>query len=328
MSTHIFGPVPSRRLGISLGVDLIPYKTCSLDCIYCECGPTSVCTTERRRFSDPVQVLGELQNRLAAHPQLDAITFSGSGEPTLHSDLGFLITEIKRLTSIAVAVLTNSTLLPQPEVRADLQAADIVLPSLDAASEDVFQRINRPCPGLHADQLIAGLTDFRRKFAGQLWLEVFIVRGINDHEGELNALHEAICRIDPDKVQLNTIDRPPACAEARAVEMPFLEQLIARWHDLPVEVIKRVRRKEEITAFSQNLENNILNTVRRRPLTVDDLVSLTGMKKVELLKYIDILEKEKKIAPQISGGKVFYTAFPSGPLNTDQIEGNGTPEDR
>jgi len=306
VTRHIFGPVPSRRLGISLGVDIIPFKTCSLDCLYCECGRTNHLTIERRRFTDPAVILAELKAALAAIAHLDFITFSGSGEPTLNSDLGRLIRKIKKLTSIPVAVLTNGTLLYLAEVRHDLLAADLVLPSLDAASMTGFQRLNQPHSGLDIARVIAGLARFRTQYRGQIWLEVFIVAAINDNAAELAALRRAIGRIKPDRVQLNTIDRPPACAEIRAASWETLEKIQRQWHDLPVEIIKRTGSREEIRLFSLNLEHNLLNTIRRRPLTLDDLVVLTGLEKSELQRYLDVLEKEGHIASRISGNKIFY----------------------
>jgi wyosine [tRNA(Phe)-imidazoG37] synthetase (radical SAM superfamily) len=305
---HIFGPVPSRRLGISLGVDVIPFKTCSLDCLYCECGRTTDQTCERRRFFPPRLLIEELRETLPGIPHLDHITFSGSGEPTLSSDLGRFIAAIRKLSRVPLAVLTNGTLLFRPDVRRDLLAADVVLPSLDAATEAGFARINRPCPGLELEAIIAGLVAFRREYAGKIWLEVFILKGVNDGEADIEALRRALLRIRPDKVQLNTLDRPPAFAGVESADFALLEGVRARWPGLPVEIIKRARRREEIAAFSANLENSLLNTIRRRPLTLDDLVALTARGEDELRRYLDVLEKEKKIKPVIVGERIFYTA--------------------
>lgn len=305
---HVFGPVPSRRLGISLGVDVIPYKTCSLDCLYCECGRTTQLTCERRSFFPPQLVLDELRAMLPGIPHLDFITFSGSGEPTLNSDLGWLIAEIKKASAVPLAVLTNGTLLFRPDVRRDLLQADVVLPSLDAATTGGFARINQPCAGLEVAQIVAGLEIFRREYSGKIWLEIFIVKGVNDHEEEIAALGRALQRIAPDKVQLNTLDRPPAYSGIESVDFQALEDIRDRWRPLPVEIIKRARRREEIPAFSSNLENSLLNTIRRRPLTLDDLAAMTAQGESELRRYLDILERDKKVKPVIQGGKIFYTA--------------------
>ena len=307
-SRHVFGPVPSRRLGISLGIDVIPFKTCSLDCLYCECGPTNHLTIERQSFFPPELLLNELQSVLPDIPHLDYITFSGSGEPTLNTDLGWLIKEIKKLSTVPVAVLTNGTLLYLDDVRNDVRLADVILPSLDAATAAAFASINQPHAGLELERIIEGLVTLRNEFPGNIWLEIFIVKGINDQEKEIAALRKAMRRIKPDKIQLNTLDRPPAYAGIESADFAALEKIRDQWPDLPVEIIKRTGRREEILAFSRNLENSLLNTIRHRPLTLDDLVALTGKEENELRQYLDVLEKEKKIKPVIQGEKIFYTS--------------------
>ena len=310
INRHVFGPVPSRRLGISLGLDIIPYKTCSLDCLYCECGRTTALTRERRRFFPPLELLDELRAALPAIPRLDFITFSGSGEPTLNSDLGWFIAEIKKVSLAPLAVLTNGTLLYRQDVRHDLLRADVVLPSLDAALAGSFARINQPCPGLDLENIIAGLEAFRGEYAGKIWLEVFIVKGVNDGVADLAALQAALKRIRPDKIQLNSLDRPPAYPGVEAADFALLERIRGQWPGLPVEIIQRARNREDIAAFSANFENSLLNTIRRRPLTLDDLVALTAKGRDELRRYLDILEREKKIKPVIEGGRIFFRENP------------------
>jgi wyosine [tRNA(Phe)-imidazoG37] synthetase (radical SAM superfamily) len=304
--SHIFGPVPSRRLGISLGVDIIPFKTCTYNCIYCECGKTNYLTVERAGFVSPEIVLKEVEAALSAHTHLDYITFSGSGEPTLNQDIGKIIRGIKEISDVPLAVLTNGSLLYRADVRQELSPADVVLPSLDAASAEVFTRINQPHRALDIRQIIEGLVDFRRLFSREIWLEVLIVEGVNDGDEELDRLHRSLIKINPDKVQLNSLDRPPAYENVKPVGIETLERIVQKWPDLPVEIIKRIKKREEIAAFNQNLENCILNTIIRRPLTIDDLVVLTGKNRLELFKYIDVLEKEKKIHPKIVGKQIFF----------------------
>ncbi|NIM82665.1 MAG: radical SAM protein [Candidatus Aminicenantes bacterium] len=308
MIKHVFGPVASRRLGISLGVDIIPFKTCTLDCLYCECGRTTDLTIERKSFVDPQLILGEIKEIITRDPHIEYITFSGSGEPTLNIDIGNIITGIKTITTIPIAILTNGTLLHRETVRKEIANADVVCPSLDAAAPETFAVLNRPHKGLTINTIINGLIDFRKAFRGEIWLEVFIAKGINDSDHELGKIYQAIKKIRPDKVQLNSLDRPPACEHIYPVDIDMLEQIVKKWKDLPmpVEIIKRIRRREEIAAFSHNLENNILNTINRRPLTINDLVTLTGKNRLEIFKYIDVLEKEKKIYPKIVGDKIFY----------------------
>lgn len=306
---RVFGPVPSRRLGISLGLDVIPYKTCSLDCLYCECGRTTDLSCERRRFFPPQELIDELGAVLPAIPRLDHMTFSGSGEPTLNSDLGGMIAAIKRIAAAPLAVLTNGTLLGRADVRRDLLAADVVLPSLDAATAPGFARINQPAAGLDVDGVIAGLEAFRGEYAGRIWMEVFILKGVNDGEAELAALEAALRRIRPDKVQLNTLDRPPAYPGVESADFALLERIRSGWRGLAVEIIKRARHREEIPAFSSNLENSLLNTIRRRPLTLDDLAALTAKGEEELRRYLEVLERERKLKPVIEGGKIFFRTY-------------------
>ncbi|MCX6557418.1 MAG: radical SAM protein [Candidatus Aminicenantes bacterium] len=304
----VFGPVPSRRLGISLGLDVIPFKTCSLDCLYCECGPTTRLTIERQSFFPKKQLLAELRSTLPHIPHLDFITFSGSGEPTLNADLGWFIGEIKKLSRVPLAVLTNGTMMHLETVRRDVQMADVILPSLDAATPAAFVGINQPHAGLDLERIIAGLAALREEFKGKIWLEVFIVKGINDREKEIAALGAAIRRIRPDKVQLNTLDRPPAYPGVVSADFVALEKIRAGWPDLKVEIIKRTSHRGEILSFSRNLENSLLNTIRRRPLTLDDLQALTAKGEAELRQYLDVLEREKKIRPVIQDKKIFFTA--------------------
>ena len=306
---RVFGPVPSRRLGISLGLDVIPYKTCSLDCLYCECGRTTDKTCERRRFFPPKELSDELVALLPSIPRLDFMTFSGSGEPTLNSDLGGMIAAIKGIAVAPLAVLTNGTLLGRADVRADLLGADVVLPSLDAATAPGFARINQPAAGIDVAAIIDGMAAFRAEYSGKIWMEVFILKGVNDGEEELAALEKALRRIRPDKVQLNTLDRPPAYPGVASADFALLERIRAGWQGLAVEIIKRARHREEIPAFSSNLENSLLNTIRRRPLTLDDLAALTAKGEEELRRYLEVLEQERKVKPVIEGGKIFYRTY-------------------
>jgi len=316
MINYVFGPVASRRLGISLGVDIIPYKTCTLDCIYCECGKTTDLTVERRSFASPEIIQAQIKEAVThdSHNSIEYITFAGSGEPTLNKDIGIIISGIKAMTGIPVAILTNGTLLHREDVRREIAGSHLVCPSLDAATPEAFAKINHPHPSLCKSGLpdiltiINGMRDFRKEFKGLIWLEVFITKGINDSERELAAIRGAIEEIRPDRVQLNSLDRPPAYEKILPVDMDTLETIKTDWQDLPmaVDIIKRIRRREEIKAFSRNLENNILNTIRRRPLTIDDLEAVTGKNRLELFKYIDVLEKEKKIVPTIVGDKIFF----------------------
>ena len=231
---HVFGPVPSRRLGRSLGVDLVPFKTCTYDCIYCQLGRTTCKTVERKEWVPMDAVLDELKQKLTCRP--DYITLSGSGEPTLHSRLGEIIEHIQAMTAVPVAVLTNGSLLWQAEVRAEVALADVVLPSLDAPDAERFEFINRPHPNVTFERLVEGLAALRREFSGKYWLEVMLLGGYTSLPAQVRQLAEWARRIRPDRVQLNTAVRPPAEEYAMAVPPERLTEL-ARLFEPAAEVI-------------------------------------------------------------------------------------------
>jgi wyosine [tRNA(Phe)-imidazoG37] synthetase (radical SAM superfamily) len=209
---YVFGPVPSRRLGRSLGIDPIPLKTCNWNCVYCQLGRTAPLTGERGNYVPAGKIIEELQRALETlRPgSVDWITFVGSGEPTLHASLGWMIRQVKALSSIPVAVITNGSLLHRPEVREELSVADAVLPTLDAGTDSLFRAINRPYPTFTFNQLVDGLVEFRRSYAGKLWIEVMLVKGLNDSEAALKDLAAVLSRIQPDEVQISLPLRPPA----------------------------------------------------------------------------------------------------------------------
>ena len=246
MFKHLFGPVPSRRLGMSLGVDLIPHKICSLNCVYCECGPTTKLTVERGQYVPVEEVLQELTDFFERHPDPEYITFSGAGEPTLHSEIGEVIGFIKELRpGVPVAVLTNGTLLSDPRLRAELMEADLVMPSLDAATEKTFRRINRPSRQTSLEQYVEGLVDFGREFRGEIWMEVMILPGYNDDPENLEALKNALKRIRTDKIQLNTLDRPGSIERLKPAPKEFLEGIVSQWNMDNVEIIAPPEKRQD-----------------------------------------------------------------------------------
>jgi wyosine [tRNA(Phe)-imidazoG37] synthetase (radical SAM superfamily) len=206
----IFGPIKSRRLGFSLGIDLVPNKTCNLDCLYCEVGKTTCHSEERKTFID----LDKLVNEIKACPHhIDCLTLTGSGEPTLHKDLDIIISRLKSEFPYPIVLITNSLLLRDANVRQEIIGVDIIMPSLDAVSQDVFEKVNKPVPGVLAADIIEGLIQFRSMFLGKMWLEILFVKGINDSPSEVLAFKRAINAIRPDRVQLNTVVRVPAYKE-------------------------------------------------------------------------------------------------------------------
>lgn len=208
-SSHLFGPVCSRRLGRSLGIDLVPMKTCSFDCVYCECGRTSHLSYQREVFFPVSEVTRDLDRYLSRSPELDYITFAGSGEPTLSLSIGSVIGYLKdTYPRYKVAVLTNSSLMIDPIIRSDLLRADLVIPTLSSVHKETFTRICRPVQNVSVDRIIQGLISFRSAYGGKIWLEVFVIPGLNTTDDELISLRDAILMIKPDKIQLNTLDRP------------------------------------------------------------------------------------------------------------------------
>ena len=293
---HLFGPVPSRRLGISLGVDLVPLKTCTLNCIYCECGRTTNLTLERKEYVPFTTVKEELTFYFANNPKPDYITFSGSGEPTLNSRIGDVLRFIENQSpDISVALLTNGTLFSEKQVREDVKDASVVIPSLDAATEKIFKKINRPSPHLQVDTIIDGLVRFRKEYSGQIWLEIFIVSGMNDTEHELTALKQAIEKIEPDQVQLNTLDRPGPVSTLRAATRQELERVLDFWQLENVSIIADVPERKDLLAYRKDTESAILGTIARRPCTLKDLSEILGLKINEVNKYLDVLEADGKI---------------------------------
>lgn len=305
---YLFGPVPSRRLGRSLGIDLVPQKTCTFDCAYCECGRTTVLTLERREYVPTGRVIAELDDCLAKAPDIDYVTFAGSGEPTLHSGIGDIISFIKdRYPRYRVAVLTNGALFVDPDVRAALMRADLVVPSLDAVSEDIFRDINRPSPGITAGQVVAGLVAFSREFPGVIWLEVFIVPGKNDTDEELLRLRDAVAVIAPDRVQVNTLDQPGTDIRVRRASPRTLERARTIIGG-NAEVIGAASCEPATAPEMRDVADMLLATLRRRPCTVADLSRISGLRPAEVTKHLRILEEKGAVEPVREQRGVFYRA--------------------
>ena len=307
MYKHLFGPVPSRRLGISLGVDLVPHKVCTLNCIYCECGSTTRLTLERDEYVPFEELLEELEDYFAKNPDPDFITFSGAGEPTLHSRIGEVLSFIKKLKpSIRVALISNGTLFSDPEVRRELTEVDVVLPSLDAATERAFRKINRPRKDLKLDEYVSGLVEFKKEFKGEFWLEVLILPGYNDDPENIQALKKAIHAIAPDRIQLNTLDRPGVIDGLRPATREELEAIVHEWDMEHVEIVVPVAEREESKAFRTDVEAAILETISRRPCTIEDIHQILGIHINEINKYLGTLEDSGQIETNRQERGVFY----------------------
>ncbi|MBC8486674.1 MAG: radical SAM protein [Bacteroidetes bacterium] len=307
MYKYLFGPVPSRRLGMSLGVDLVPHKVCSLNCIYCECGPTTKLTLERKEYILYNKVIKELDHYFSNNPAPDYITFSGSGEPTLNSRFGDVLEFIRqKKPDIPVAVLTNGTLFFDKQVRKEILKADLVLPSLDAVSEISFRKINQPFHPLNINDYINGLIDFRKEYKGKIWLEVLIIPGYNDSKTELKLLKEAFKKIRPDSIQLNTLDRPGVIPGIRAASREELQEIVNFWELDNIEIIASAPERKDIKSYRSDMESAILETIFRRPCTLDDLAKILGSHINEVNKYLDVLEADDKIESVRQERGLFY----------------------
>jgi len=301
---YTYGPVPSRRLGRSLGVDLVPYKTCTYDCVYCQLGRTTNKTLERKEWVPTKEVLAQVKEKLSTRP--DYITLSGSGEPTLHARTEELIQAIKGMTDIPVAVITNGSLLWLPEVQRSLLDADLVVPSLDAESEDIFQYVNRPHPEIGFDRMLAGLREFRRLFKGRYWLEVFLLSGVTTVENRIQSLRACIETISPDRVQVNTVVRPPVEGYAMAVPRDQLEEIAARLYP-GAEVIAAYTPTGETGQSGEGCDE-VLDLLRRRPCSVADIAAGLQIHPHEAAKCVARLVSEQKVQTREQQGCLYYEA--------------------
>ncbi len=303
---YLFGPVPSRRLGLSLGVDIVPLKTCTQNCLYCQLGIDGIVTLERKPFVPIDDVVEELKAKIESPLAADYITVSGSGEPTLNSQMGVLIDKIKQITDIPVAVITNGTLLGDPAVRADCSKADVVLPSLDAGDAETFNKINRPHKDINFDGFVEGLCAFRAEYAGQIWLEVFFCEGVNTGPGQIERISELVQRIGADKVHLNTVVRPPADGAAVCVTPEKLASIAAQLGP-NAEVVADFRSETaaaETTLYPAG--EQILAVLARRPCTLDDMCQSMGLARGEVVKNLAFLERNGLVTSQRTEGRLFY----------------------
>ncbi len=307
MYKYLFGPIPSRRLGMSLGVDIVPQKVCTLDCVYCEAGKTTCFTTDRKEYVSLSKIKEELLHYFNNNPEPDYITFSGYGEPSLNIKIGEIIDFIKKeKPNIPVAVITNGTLLNDKDVRSSLMSADLVLPSLDAATDAVFQKLNRPAINLKIENHIEGLIEFSKEFKGKIWLEIFILPGYNDSENELAELKKLIIQIKADSVQLNTLDRPGTESDLRGATRAELQHIADSWNLENLIIISSTAARKNIKSYREDIENAIIETVSRRPCTINDLAEILGLQANKITKYLDVLEADGKISTSKQERGIFY----------------------
>jgi len=303
---HIYGPVPSRRLGRSLGIDLVPFKTCTYDCIYCQLGRTTDKTIERKDYFNVNEVLAELKRRLVDGLKPDYISLAGSGEPTLNRRIGDLISKIKKITNIPLAVLTNGSLLWMPEVQDALMEANLVLPSLDAGDERLFRYINRPQPQIHFTQMLEGLSEFTHRFAGEVWLEVFLLAGVTGIASEAEKIAAQSRQIKPARIQLNTISRPPAEAFAYAVTVEQMLSLKALFPGKTDIISRKEGDSSYDSEFSRAKVDDIMALLSRRPCTAEDVAAGLGIHLNDSIKRLEKLIASGKVNTVFTGGRNYY----------------------
>ncbi len=304
----IYGPVTSRRLGLSLGIDTVPYKICSFDCIYCQIGRTRKTTSERSDFGLAETIFTALGRKLEEGLEADHITLGGSGEPTLNLEAGKIIRGIKKMTDIPVAVLTNGSMLWDERVRNDLYAADVVLPSLDAADEETFQKINRPHPDISFKRLLDGILSFSKVFTGKIWLEIFFIDDFNTSDAQLEEFKKLVKMIHPDRVHLNTAVRPPAESFAAAVGRETLKA-IAEKIGGRAEVIAECKEKHAVLPAPARdlLEQDLVDMLLRRPCTVQDIATVLNINPSQAIKLLAPLIAGGRVAVQTAGPRTYYS---------------------
>jgi wyosine [tRNA(Phe)-imidazoG37] synthetase (radical SAM superfamily) len=268
---YIFGPVPSRRLGQSLGIDTVPFKTCNWNCVYCQLGRTMPLTNERHEYVPAKDILLEAKQALRsrANGGIDWVTFVGSGEPTLSSDLGWLNRLIKPMTNKPIAVITNGSLLYLPEVRNELLAADAILPTLDAGSAELYHKINRPHPDVTFERLVDGLFAFREEYQGKLWVEIMLVRGLNDTSQALGDIARVLQKVRPDAVHINLPTRPPAETWVQPPDEEGLMRAISILGSI-AEVVHPAEGGFDVSGY-ENVVDAVVGIITRHPMCQDEL---------------------------------------------------------
>jgi len=306
---YVFGPVPSRRLGKSLGIDPIPLKTCNWNCVYCQLGRSVPLTLERAEYVPRQDLIIEVEQALAAQKpgEVDWVTFVGSGEPTLHASLGWMIRQVKKCTDLPVAVITNGSLLYLPEVREEISAADAILPTLDAGNARLYKQINRAAPRFSYEHHVEGLNLFRQEYSGKLWMEVMLVQGMNDTPEALRELAQVLQTIDPDQVQITLPLRPPCEAWVRPADAAGVQQAA---DILGAAVSVAIPDSSQAQAARiGDLADTILSVVTRHPMRAVELqLLLSRWSAVEVQEAIRKLENQHQIQTVERGGHSFLSA--------------------
>jgi wyosine [tRNA(Phe)-imidazoG37] synthetase (radical SAM superfamily) len=301
---YVFGPVPSRRLGLSLGVDLIPPKTCTFDCLYCQVGRTTAVSLIPEEHVPVAAVVEELKRKLLDR-RPDVVTLAGSGEPCLHSGFGRIISAAKDMADIPVALLTNGSLFWKGEVRKRALGADIIMPTLTSARETTFRTIHRPHPELSLDRIVSGLRLLRREYKGRIFLEIVFLAGINDTDEEVSALKGLVAGISPEKIQLNTVVRPPADAGARPLDRKRLED-IKVFLGGKAEIVAELPRKS--TTEGAKGAEGVLDMLTRRPMRQSDVETALGLDAEEVADLLKGLMIKGYVGRKNHSGEIYYLA--------------------
>jgi wyosine [tRNA(Phe)-imidazoG37] synthetase (radical SAM superfamily) len=310
---YLFGPVASRRLGLSLGIDLVPHKTCSLNCVYCESGQSTCLTAQRAEYVPTSEVIQQLDDFLSGSPELDYLTFSGAGEPTLHSGIGEIIEFCKsKYPQYRICLLTNASMFSDSKLRREISRVDLICPSLDASNEEEFEKINRPAPGITFQSLVDGLKIFRASSEAEYRLELFIVPGVNDSNASIERFVVLIREIAPDLVQLNTLDRP-GCVDWIRASVPenTMRFVNALEPYVRVEAIGPFKYRSEAPKQQlpeEEIDHRIIDLVSRRPSTLNDMTGALQVDRLLLKKHIDTLQSAGKLIVEEKERGIFYKA--------------------
>lgn len=303
--SYFYGPVPSRRLGLSLGLDLLPKKVCSFNCLYCQLGRTTKQVMRRFSFVDLNKMSIEIRQKIKDYPNIDYITIAGSGEPTLHKDLDKIISRLKKAThnKYPVCVITNSSLLYRKTVRNELQQADLIIPSLDAATPEIFNKINRPHKKVSFVKILDGLFKLRKEFRGEIWLEIMLMEGFNCNAQEADKFRKIVKELKPDKVQLNIPVRPAGIdiSIPNMVKLNKIKNIIMGG----TEIVSEYKKKKERGDNFCSEEESILRFLRVRPGTLKDLSEALNIVAEEVIKQLNTL-LDKKLIKKSGKGKNKY----------------------
>lgn len=304
---RVFGPVLSKRLGNSLGIDVIPHKTCSYNCIYCQLGSEENTITDLTNYYSVDEIIYELKEALLNNKNIDYITFTGSGEPTLYKDLKKLIYEIKQITDIPVCIITNGSLLYKQEMRSNLLLADLIIPSLDAGNEETFKLIDNPNKEIDFDKMVEGLIEFKKVFKGEYWLEIFLLKDINDNEDELDDIIKIVKKIKPDRIQLITATRRVANEKAKALSDEELKKIKKYFNskcDIEIDIPNISENHKGNTRILT--EDDIVNFLIRQPDTAYIIAKSFNENERKVKELLDLLIKKNKVREEIVNGVVSY----------------------